>query len=105
MSGIPPNWMASIIGGHDAARQADVARKKEEAQQAQSTGAARFAENLKDVINEQDRDSQVYADSEGLGGQGRDLSHEPEPAAPPDETPGDDGPPEPDPAGGLDIQA
>lgn len=78
MSTIPPNWMASVLGGLDTQKQAAAAKNKEAADQAEHTGTAKFAERLQAVIENSDRDGEVYADAEGLGSQGRAPSDAPE---------------------------
>ena len=78
MSTIPPNWMASVLGSQGAQERAGATRKKEAADQAERTGSDKFADSLHNVIENSDRDSEVYADAEGLGGQGSPFSEEPE---------------------------
>ncbi len=100
MSGIPPNWVSSIVGGGEASRQAGAARNKETAEQVQGAAPARFADKLQDVISSAERDEQVYSDAEGLGSQGRPFSEQ-QPEQPPPDPPDEHEPP----AGGLDVQA
>lgn len=73
MSAIPPNWLGSIIQSGGAERRAAAQRAAE----AGSAGdRASFADRLADVIDSNDRDSQVYADAEGSGSQGRPSESE-----------------------------
>ncbi len=57
-----------------------------------------FADKLQDVIENSDRDSQVYADAEGAGSQGRPFEG-PDEQTPPDE------PDVEEPGSSLDLQA
>ncbi len=97
MSAIPPNWLGSIIQAHGAQNQAAKARKKETTDQARRTEP--FQDQLQEVIENTDRDSQVYSDAEGSGSQGR-SSEEPEETT---EQPEAQAPDEP--TGGLDLTA
>lgn len=101
MSTIPPNWMASVLGAHEAQKQSEQKKTREASDQAERAGTEKFAESLKNVIEEADRDSEVYEDAEGLGSQGRSFSEEAEEDAehPEDEPETDES------AGGLDVQA
>ena len=99
MSTIPPNWMASILGTHDAKKTASDAKRKENADQSDRTNAPGFADSLKNIIEDSDRDTEVYADSEGLGSQGRATSE------PPEEQEQEEANESNPPAGGLDVQA
>lgn len=67
MSTIPPNWLGSIIQTQGSQARAAEAKQKENAAAAERAGEAGFAEKLQDVIENTDRDSQVYADAEGTG--------------------------------------
>lgn len=99
MSGIPPNWLGSIIQTQGAQQRSAADKAKERASQAERAGEGSFADSLQDVIEATDRDSQVYADAEGQGHQGRPSDgEEAENAAPPrdEETPL---------TGGLDVEA
>jgi hypothetical protein len=100
MSTIPPNWMSSVIGAQDVQRNAATARNKDAADEASRSSNAPFAERLQNVIENSDRDSEVYADAEGTGSQGRPSSQESEEQ--PAETEHEEDTPT---AGGLDIQA
>ncbi len=97
MSAIPPSWLGSIIQTQGAQARAAGDKQAEGAAESERAGGT-FADKLQDVIEETDRDSQVYADAEGAGSQGR-----------PSEGAGDESPPdEPDveePGGALDVQA
>lgn len=103
MSTIPPNWMASVIQSQGAQNRADEAKRKEAIEQSERAGKGDFTENLKNVIENSDRDSEVYADAEGSGGQGSPGSAEEddEQNADAEEQAGRDD----EPQGGLDVQA
>ncbi len=99
MSTIPPNWLSSIVGSQGAQHASGTRRAKETAEQAEPAGAANFADNLHNTIENSDRDGEVHTDSEGLGSQGRAYQEEP---------PAEGQPPEaesPATEGGLDVQA
>lgn len=76
MSTIPPNWMASVLGTHDTQKSASAAKTKEAAEQGERTSNTGFAERLHNVIDNAERDGEVYADAEGLGSQGRAPAEE-----------------------------
>ena len=77
MSAIPPpNWISSVAGAQEAQKSATGARNKDAIDEANRTNNGRFAEKLQDVIDQDDRDGQVYSDSEGLGSQGRESGEE-----------------------------
>ncbi len=97
MSAIPPNWLGSIIQTRSAQNNAARARHQEASEQARQKEP--FQNQLQEVIENTDRDSQVYSDAEGTGSQGR--SDEP-PTEPDTQEPGPDDQP---PAGGLDLTA
>lgn len=99
MSTIPPNWLGSIIQTQGAARRAAEEKGREHTAESERTGGANFAENLQNVIENSDRDGQVYSDAEGQGSQGRPFGDGEQPAdQPAGESP--DGP-----ASGLDVEA
>jgi len=100
VSTIPPNWLGSIIQTQGAQTRAVGEKQSASAAHAERTGDG-FAEKLQDVIEETDRDSQVYSDAEGSGSQGRPSDNPPpeEELATEDTTPENAGP------GGLDLQA
>lgn len=101
MSTIPPNWLGSIIQTQGSQSKAAVDKQREADAQAERAGTQPFAESLQNVIEESDRDSQVYSDAEGTGSQGRPFE---EPAKPDESTDAmDDGGAQR--AGGLDLQA
>ncbi|MFO0840259.1 MAG: hypothetical protein U1D55_17255 [Phycisphaerae bacterium] len=81
MSAIPPNSVTSIAQSQAAAaRNADTKQRADADKQARETP---FAHAVRDMIESADRDSQVYSDAEGAGGQGRsrgDAGPESEPA-------------------------
>ncbi len=99
MSAIPPSWLGSIIQTQGGQAHAAEQKRQEGVSQAERVGGT-FAEKLQDVIENSDRDSQVYADAEGKGSQGRPSDGSPgneDQAATTGED--DDSPP------GLDVQA
>jgi hypothetical protein len=98
MTAIPPGWLGSIIQTQGAHARAAAQKQDAEAAATERAGGGSFAEKLSDVIDETDRDSQVYSDAEGPGGQGRPSDSPPEQSEPSDES--DDSP-----AAGLDLQA
>ncbi len=99
MSAIPPGWLGSIIQTQGAQARAAGDKQAETAAEAER-GAGSFAEKLQDVIEETDRDSQVYSDAEGSGSQGRPFEElPPEPETAPEDSELDQ------PSGGLDVQA
>ena len=98
MSTIPPNWLGSIIQTQGAQSRAAVDKQKEAAAQADQVAGGTFADKLQDVIEETDRDSQVYSDAEGTGSQGRPFEGDEDQNTTPDES-------EDQAAGGLDVQA
>lgn len=98
MSTIPPTWLGSILQTQGAKARAAGDKQAETAAEAERGGDT-FAEKLQDVIEETDRDSQVYADAEGTGSQGRPTEEAPkeEDAAAEESAPDEAG-------GGLDLQ-
>lgn len=98
MSAIPPNWLGSIIQAHGAQNNAAKARHKETTDQTRRSEP--FQDQLQEVIENADRDSQVYSDAEGSGSQGR-SSEEPETDAA-DESPGES---DDERSAGLDVTA
>ena len=77
MSAIPPNWAASVIQSTGAVGRITDDQKKERAQ-ADQISKGEFSKHLLDMIESGERDSQVFEDAEGKGGQGRaDGQHEP----------------------------
>ncbi|MFQ5805063.1 MAG: hypothetical protein ACE5I3_01295 [Phycisphaerae bacterium] len=98
MSTIPPNWLGSIIQSQGAQERASQAKNVEEAK---GTERGAFSEKLQDVIENSDRDVEVYSDAEGSGSQGSPSSEaEEEEAEQDEETEG-----EQDAGGSLDIEA
>lgn len=96
MSTIPPNWLGSIIQSQGAQERAGQAKAADEAKGAER-GA--FSEKLLDVIENSDRDGEVYADAEGPGNQGSPFSESDE------EAPTEDQVEEESTGTGLDIEA
>ncbi len=70
MSTIPPNWLGSIIQTQGASQSAGEKKSQEAASQAENSSGAAFADKLQNVIDNSDRDGQVYSDAEGQGSQG-----------------------------------
>jgi len=100
MSTIPPNWLGSIIKTQGAEKRAAEQRAGESAASAERGG--NFAQNLNNVIENDDRDSSVYEDAEGAGSQGRpfgDGEGEREARS------GEEGGESAGQAGGLDVEA
>jgi len=71
VSTIPPNWLGSIIQTQGAQERAAQAKAAEEAR---GTERGAFADRLQDVIENTDRDAEVYSDAEGAGSQGSPFS-------------------------------
>jgi hypothetical protein len=67
MSTIPPNWLGSIIQSQGAQERAGQAKSAEEAK---GTERGAFSDKLRDIIENTDRDVEVYSDAEGTGSQG-----------------------------------
>ena len=97
MSAIPPNWLGSIIQSQGAHERANQAKNAEDAKGAER---ADFSDRLRDVIENTDRDAEVYSDAEGAGSRGSPFS-EPEEAEENPEAAEENG----DATGGLDLQA
>jgi len=98
LSTIPPNWLSSIVQSQGAQERAAGTRAREDADQTERTSDAAFAERLRNVIENDDRDSSVYSDAEGAGSQGRPHSEEQSPEH--EQPPTDDSS-----TGGLDVRA
>jgi hypothetical protein len=98
MSTIPPNWLGSIIQTQGAQERATQAKSAEEAKGAER---ATFSERLQDVIENSDRDVEVYSDAEGTGSQGSPPSEPEDELEEAKETEGELN----EDAGGLDIEA
>jgi hypothetical protein len=71
MSAIPPPWLSSVIQSQGAQERAGPAKNAEAADDAKRTGQAAFTEKLRDAIENEDRDVEVYSDAEGTGSQGK----------------------------------
>ena len=100
MSTIPPNWLGSIIQTQGGQARAAGDKQKAEAAQTESAKEGSFADKLQDVIEETDRDSQVYSDAEGTGSQGSPFEE-----APDDQEPEAEAPEQDEDLDGLDLQA
>ena len=68
--------MGSVLQSHGAQDRAAEAKSKERTADAERAGKNGFSERLQDVIENTDRDTQIYADAEGTGSQGRPFSEE-----------------------------
>ena len=68
--------MGSVLQSHGAQDRAAEAKSKERTANAERAGKNGFSERLQDIIENTDRDTQVYADAEGTGSQGRPFSEE-----------------------------
>ena len=97
MTTIPPNWLGSIIQSQGAQERAGQAKSAEEAK---GTERGAFSDKLRDVIENTDRDVEVYSDAEGTGSQGSPSS-EAEEQVEEVETPEE----QEDPGAGLDLEA
>jgi len=97
MSTIPPNWLGSIIQSQGAQERAGQAKSAEEAK---GTERGAFSDKLRDIIENTDRDVEVYSDAEGAGSQGSPFS-EAEEQAEQDESTEEEQETEP----GLDLEA
>lgn len=98
MANIPPASLGSIIQTSAAESRVGAHKARVAAADAERAGAAGFAKNLHEVIEAADRDSQVFSDAEGNGHEGTPFGRHEE-DQPPDDTDN------PQPAGGLDIEA
>lgn len=104
MSSIPPAGHAGLIQTHGAQRRATETRARQAAGEAERTNRDSFSEKLKEVIENDDLDSQVYTDAEGAGSQGKQFA-DGEPAADDTLIDEDESKNPPAPESGLDIQA
>ena len=73
MSSIPPTWLASIIQTQGSQARSTEAHSKERAG-APERGGDKFSSELGEVIENDDRDSEVYSDAEGSGSEGKTYS-------------------------------
>lgn len=71
MSQIPPTWLGSIIQTQGAEKRAAEKKARSDADETESVRGGNFAENLQNVIENSDRDGEVYSDAEGQGNQGK----------------------------------
>lgn len=99
MSAIPPNWLGSIIQSQGAQERASQAKSAEEAK---GTERGAFSDRLRDVIENSDRDVEVYSDAEGAGSQGSPFSEAEEQAELDEER---EEPEPPEAGAGLDLEA
>lgn len=97
MSQIGSNIASSVVGGLAGQQRAGEARRATDSSTAQRGS---FSEQLTEEINSDDLDSQVNADAEGRGSQGRNNSEG-------SEAPAEDSPTKPDTStlDGLDLTA
>jgi hypothetical protein len=77
MSSIPPTFLGGLIQTQGAQTHASQRKAGEAATQTDRAGPA-FANELQDVIGSSERDSQVFSDGEGSGGQGRSYDSDEE---------------------------
>ena len=103
MSTVPPNLVGPILQSNLAQRQVSQVRDNERAQETSAQRQQSKAINEKDsTVETTDDDTQVHADAEGTGSQGRAFS-EPEEA---EEQPGDsDSEPESEEGRHIDFEA
>jgi hypothetical protein len=102
MTTIPPNWLGSIIQSQGAQERTGRAKDAEIAEEARRTGGGAFSEKLQDVIENNDRDVEVFSDAEGTGSQGTPFAEsEEEQLEKEDQNDDEDG----DHPTGLDIEA
>lgn len=99
MSAIPPNWLASVIQAQGAQQRAAQTQSTQAADQARRVSNDSVTSKSQATIENEDRDSQVFADAEGQGSQGRsyDECRPPENPEPDDE--------ESPPGAALDVSA
>lgn len=75
MSAVPPNLVGPILQSNMMQRQVSSVRDNEEAQKATATRQQGVASDEKDItVETTDNDTQVHADAEGTGSQGRTFS-------------------------------
>ena len=95
---------ASELSRADKTREIPKGRREqqsaEEASKAESAKGGAFSQNLQNVIENSDRDGQVYADAEGAGSQGSPFETEEEEERPPEDELEDE-----EESGGLDLEA
>lgn len=87
MSAIPPSWLASGIQGVGSQQKSAEARDRDASQAAAKAGAeSPFSHELTDAIAAGDRDSQIDAEGQGQGGQGRSPADDETPSGEPAES-------------------
>jgi hypothetical protein len=75
MSTMPPNVVGSVLQSHMAQHQASVVRETEESQRDNASRRQALAADERDTtVGTADTDTQIHADAEGTGSQGRDFS-------------------------------
>jgi hypothetical protein len=83
MSAVPPNFAASILQSNLAQRQVSAVRDAERNQRTSADRQqARVVDQADSTVAMTDDSSEIYADAEGAGSQGRAFSSPDEPAAP-----------------------
>ncbi len=93
MSAIPPNPLASVLQSPLAQGQAAGIRDVESAQRASAERRQTRAVDASDsTVETTDNDTQIYADAEGSGSQGRAFSENPQQTDSDDEAPSSDAP-------------
>ncbi|MBL8878671.1 MAG: hypothetical protein JNG88_06075 [Phycisphaerales bacterium] len=90
MSALPPNWIASTIGGSAAAqRSAELKRGEAAAEQRRLSQTPNQAIPDVDDVSIVSADDRISADAEGSGSQGRSFSHSGDQPSPPPDEPAD----------------
>lgn len=71
MSAIPPGWLGSIAQTQGAQQRAQESRTRETTGETDAARGSTFRDKLAEVIETDDRDTEVFADGHSDGGQGR----------------------------------
>ena len=78
MSGIPSDVAASSLqAGYQAQEAAKIGSKERSGQSGADGGRTRSVDEAGEAVETSDNDTQVYADAEGAGSQGRAVEEEP----------------------------
>jgi len=84
MSAVPPNFTASVLQSNLAQRQVSIVRDAERNQRASAdTLHARTVDQADSTVEITSESSDIYADAEGAGSQGRAFSSPDEPVETP----------------------